>query len=156
MAQCLGVPDIGSDEVASADSGTFSLGINKIGSTATSYMSASDITAADALFSNPKFGSCVQSVFVNGLIGSGAVARNPVTTVTLGPGTGPPNVAATTTTKVTLVSSGIDITVTVNLVFMTGPLVVGAAFFFGAQAPFLASVEAAVVAKMAARTAAAA
>jgi hypothetical protein len=156
MLTCTGGTDTSADEVASADSATFTHGDVVLSSSATSYRSQDSVDADVAALTDPRVPDCLETYVRDGLapeLPDGATVDDVAVSVTPRSGGDPDGVVATATADVTVTAAGQALPVHLTVVFLTGPLLEATvqAASFGADVP--ADVLDSAVAAVAARAA---
>lgn len=124
LADCLGVKQTDTDQVAKTDSDDYSLGDATVSSSASSYKSQSDVDSDVALLKNPKVNACMKQLLTKDLASSmpdGASLGALSVKFTPGPGAGPANVAGVGSAVVPITVSGQQATVYVSFAYLTGP-----------------------------------
>lgn len=126
MTKCVGGRDTDKDKVADANSEDYSLGDNSISSSATSYRSQSDIDADIAVLHSHKLEACMVQFAKKDFASSlpaGAKVGSVSMKITPGAAGGPSNVVATAVGNVKVIANNQQVTVYLNEVFITGPLI---------------------------------
>jgi len=158
LAACVGAKNTDADQVASVDSDAFDLGNAEVSASATSYKSQSDLATDIAVLKSPKFLSCTTKELKKEL-GSSMPKGTSLGAVSLkftpGPGTGPANVVGSGSMSMPVIGPGGRITVYVDFVYLTGPLMEVEVDAENLGAPVPAGVLQAAVQAVAGRAAAA-
>jgi hypothetical protein len=152
VAQCYGVQNTLPDRNAVANSQDFSQGNVSILSNAASFKTASDVQVDVGTLSNPKYTTCNKQLIASSLPAGSALVNADVK-VTVGAAGGPSNVAGSATGSVTFTSQGQQQTLYLTSVYLTGPSIEGEIDFESGDGPIPASLQAPLIAKMAARIA---
>jgi len=157
LAKCVGACNTDPDIVAEANSDDFALGDARIGSSADSYRSQSDVDTDVAILHNPKARSCYDQVIKKVLATSqpaGATIESASIKLTPGSADGPANVAGTLTTTVKFSANGQQqVLLYLTSTFITGPLIEAEVDTENVGAPVPASAVNALVATVATRAA---
>jgi hypothetical protein len=156
LMACVGAKNTDADQVATTDSDDFNLGDATISSSASSYKSQSDLDSDLALLKNPKLVPCFNQQFQKYLAtsmpegaGVGAVS------VKFTPGStgGPANVVGSGSAAVPVTVNGQQVTVYIDFVYVTGPLIEAEVDAENVGAPVPAAVLQAAVKAVATRAA---
>src|SRR5215469_1977519 len=126
MAQCIGARNTDGDKFADANSDDFANGNASISSSATSYKSQSDLTSDIQMLHSSKLSSCFEQMIKKQLASSlpaGSTIESASINITPGSGGGPSNVVATGTGTIKVKVSGQEVSVYLNVAFITGPLI---------------------------------
>jgi hypothetical protein len=153
FAQCVGISSTASDVVALAYSPDYSSGSDTISSTAMSYRTRADVPLDAQGLLDPKASACqmrIDSARLSAGLAKGAL-KSYTEKITPGTGGGPANVVATATSSVVYVSAGHQVTLNDKTVYLAAPRIETRIDFYDLGKPVAATVEAAVVAKVAAR-----
>jgi hypothetical protein len=156
LAACVGAKNTDADQIASVDSDDYDLGNAEISASASSYKSQSDLATDIAIIKSPKFLSCT----TQGLKQELATSMPKGTTVgavslkfTAGPGRGPANVVGSGSMSMPVIGNAGKMTVYVDFVYLTGPLIEAEVDAENLGAPVPASVLQAAVQAVASRAA---
>jgi hypothetical protein len=126
LAKCVGVRNTDPDKVADTNSPDFALGDAAISSSASSYLSQSDLDADIALAHSAKLGPCLdrqaKELFAKSLP-AGTTVDSVSSKFTAGSGGGPSNVVGSGVTTVKLTAGGQHIVLYLTVAFITGPLI---------------------------------
>jgi hypothetical protein len=125
MVQCVGGRDTDPDKIAEADSPDFTQNGGSVSSSATSYKTQADVDADVAFINSPKINSCYAQLAKSQLAGSlpaGGTVDAVTFAITPGHGSGPANVAGIGTGTITATVSGQQVTIYLDMAFITGPL----------------------------------
>jgi hypothetical protein len=158
LAKCVGQPDTSPDQVAEVDSPDYSSGNASISSSASSFKKPSDLTADIAILKSAKVSTCYDVLVRSEAPASlppGTTLNSVTIVITPGSTDGPRNVVATGAGKINISQSGQRADVFLNVAFITGPLIEAEVDFENVGEPVPAAIRAAVIAKVAARAAAA-
>jgi hypothetical protein len=157
VARCTGGTDTTPDETGEANSPDYSLDNASVSSQADSFKSQADIDDDVAIIHSANIDTCYGQLARSQLAAS-VPAGSTITTVSIaikaGTGGGPSNVVGTGTAEFHVTVNGALNDIFVNLAFMTGPLTEASIDFVNIGAPVAANVQAALIAKVAARVAA--
>ena len=156
VLQCLGVPNTDSDKVAEAYSDIFAVGNAIISSNAASYRSQSDLDTVVAALRSPKTSPCLEQMIRTHFAASlsaGDTIKSASIKVTPGSAGGPANVVATGTGAIVFQVSGKQYQVSLNIAFITGPLIEAEVDAEDAGTPVPASLLNPLVATVATRAA---
>jgi len=126
MADCMGAKNTDPDQVATTDSDDFTLGDVTVSSSASSYKFQSDLDSDVAMFKSPKLVPCFQQLFKTDVASSapsGTSLGNPSVKFTPGSGGGPANVIGTGSVAMPVTADGQQVTIYIDTVFITGPLI---------------------------------
>ncbi len=157
LARCTGGRDNTPDETGEANSPDYTLGNASVSSEADSYKSQADIDDDVAIIHSAKIDSCYEQLARSQLAAS-VPAGSTITTVSIdikaGSGGGPSNVVATGTAEFHVTVNGALNDLFINIAFITGPLTEASVDFANIGGPVSADIQAALIAKVAARAAA--
>lgn len=157
LARCVGGRDTYADQTGDANSPDYSLGNATISSDASSFQSPADIAADIAIIKSPKISNCYVQFAHTQLLASlpaGSTINTQSILITPGTGGGPSNVVATGVGKFNVTVKGALNDLFINVAFITGPLTEAEIDFANVGAPVPASIQAPLIAKIAARAAA--
>jgi hypothetical protein len=156
LVQCVGGRNTFPDRTGEVDSPDFSLDGASISSNAASYKSQADLDADIALIKSPKASACFEKL-VNAQLSDGLDPGESVgplsLTITPGSAGGPSNVAGTGTGTVTIVDSGQQIPVYLEVAFITGPLIEAEVTIATPSQPMPAAMLASLIGTVATRAA---
>jgi hypothetical protein len=153
---CMGAKNTDPDQVATVDSDNYDLGNAEFSSSASSYKSQSDLDTDAAMLKSPKYVPCMTKQLQKVLATSmpdGAKLGTVSVKITPGPGTGPANVAGSGSATVPVSGPAGQLTVYLDFVYLTGPLIEAEVDAENIGAPVPAAVLQSVVEKLATRTA---
>ena len=156
LMACVGAKNTDADQVATTDSDDFGLGDATISSSASSYKSQSDLASDLALLKNPQLVPCVNRQVQKDLASSlpeGASVGTVSVKFTRGSGGGPANVAGSGSAAVPVTVNGQQVTVYIDFVYVTGPLIEAEVDAENVGAPVPAAVLHAAVKAVATRAA---
>ncbi|HEY0870673.1 MAG TPA: hypothetical protein VGD55_09770 [Acidothermaceae bacterium] len=157
LAKCVGGRDNYPDQTGEAHSPDYSLGNATISSDAGSFKTPADIAADVAIIKSPKISTCYQQLAHAQLLASlpaGSTINTQSIVITAGTGGGPSNVVATGVGKFNVTVRGALNDLFINVAFITGPLTEAEIDFSNVGSPVPASIQAPLIAKIAARAAA--
>jgi hypothetical protein len=156
LARCVGGRDTYADQTGDAHSPDYSLGNATISSDASSFQSQADIAADVAIIKSPKISGCYEQLAHAQLLASlpaGSTINTQSILITPGAAGGPSNVVATGVGKFNVTVGGALNDLFINVAFITGPLTEAEIDFANVGSPVPASIQAALIAKIAARAA---
>ena len=159
LARCMGARDTYPDETGDSNSDDYSLDNASISSEVTSMRTADDVKADTAIVTNPKIDTCYGQLAEAQLregLPAGSTLKSESFVFTPGPAGGPKNVVATAAGKVELTVNSEVEDLYVNVAFITGPLIEAEVDFTNLGAPVPTTLRSSLIAKIAARAAAAA
>jgi hypothetical protein len=158
LAQCVGGRDNYSDETGDSSSDDYSLDNASISSEASSFRSQDDVADDIAIIKNPKIDGCYVKIVESevGELPPSATLDSASFLVTPGSAGGPSNVVATGAGRIEVTASGQVVDIYVNVAFITGPSLEAELDFSNVGSPVPANLQAALIAKVAARAGAAA
>jgi hypothetical protein len=157
LARCVGGRDTYADETSDSHSPDYTQGNATISSDASSYKTAADVTGDVAIIKSPKISSCYETLARTELLASlpaGSIINTESVTITAGTGGGPSNVIGTGTGQFNVTVNGALNDLFINVAFITGPLTEAEIDFANVGSPVPASIQAPLIAKIAARAAA--
>jgi hypothetical protein len=159
MAKCTGGRDTDADESGESHSPNYALAGATVSSQASSFRTADDLTADVATLHSAKISGCFDALLraeVAASLPAGTTVNAVAITITpTAAGAAPSNVVATGSGTVTVTSSGLKLGVFLNVAFITGPSIEAELDFENLGQPVPAAVQTALIAKVAARAAAA-
>jgi hypothetical protein len=157
LARCVGGRDTYADETGDSHSPDYTQGNATISSDAGSFQSAADVAADVAIIKSPNISSCYQQLAYGQLLASlpgGSTINTESVAITPGTGGGPSNVIGTGAVHFNVTVNGALNDLFINIAFITGPLTEAEIDFENIGAPVPASIQAPLIAKIAARAAA--
>jgi hypothetical protein len=158
FAACLGVRDTQSDSVASASSDDFSLAGATISSHAESFRSQADVTVDTSALRSPRIEPCFQTLLkgqVQNSLPSGEMITALRFTVELRPVGFPANLAGLGHATLDITASGQSVVVYADIAFIVGRMIEAEVDFESVGVPVPAALQASLIDRVAARTAAA-
>ncbi len=158
LAACVGGKDTSPDETGESNSDDYALDNASVSSSAISFKSQADVTSDIAILKSPKIDSCYKQLAVSelGALPAGATLTSTEIEVTPGSGGGPSNVVATGSGKIEVTVSGQQLAFYLDIAFITGPLIEAEVDFFNIGGTVPTALRTSLIAKVAARAAAAA
>lgn len=156
FAQCMGAVDTFPDAAALAFSQTFSNGSSIASSGATSFKSAVDVQLDAASLVNPMASECFAKVGkarMAAQLPKAVTVRSITLKITPGAAGGPANVVATASGTLVFTTTGHQLTLKNEVVFLVGRRIEAQITFFTTGGTFPAQVKADVIKKVAARVA---
>jgi hypothetical protein len=158
LVACVGGKNTSAEQTGEAHSADYFLDASQISSSATSFKSEKDVAADVAILRSPKISACYTKLFKNtvaGALPAGAVIKNVAIAITPRVPTQPANVVGNGAGKIVVTTQGQTVPLYVNVAFITGHLIEAEVEFLDVGAPVAADTRSELIAKVAARAAAA-